>query len=739
MFHLTGEPFFFVILTLTDDDEQHINSYDQIQYLSIRDCDIKYNIYLLYSTRPKNISKNYSVRLDAFNGHSLKHRASWLFSIQFSFLPVHRMALQITIPTETVKTCLYDCGEHGQCQKYENIDRYFCRCDSGWHGSSCNISYACNCANNSLCIGPSICLCPLEKFGPRCYIDRNICQSDTCMNNGTCVSSDIRISEYNITCICPIGFSGIRCEYTDTQIHIKFRQIPIPSNILIHFIEIFYGNQSKPHIRTSSFKKIGLYQNSVMITRAVPFHIMLAELSKKYYLAVLQEVFIPSSIISTEVSKSHRCFHIDELLNDSSINLHYIRRIKYYHVPCQERPDLACFYDATQICLCNIYQHANCFEFDHNMSYSCRETNYCENDGQCFRDSLHCSTTSACLCKDCYHGSRCQFSTTSYSISLDIILGYHIFPNVNIKDQPVVVLISITLTMIIALAGFLSSLLSIFTFRSKDLRQVGCGIYMLWSSVASLLTMMMFVFKVWHLIILQMELITDRSYMKISCNSVDFLLRVFLTTNDWLNACVAIERVTTIIQGTSFDKKKSKRLSKFIIGFVVLFILGTSLQDPIHRHLTYDEEEKRIWCTTKYSKSIHTFDSIMIILHFLLPFVINFISALIIISVVTRKRSKTQRHLSYKQQFKKQFNEHRHLIISPCIFVIVAWPRLIISFLFSCLKSTRNPWIFLIGYFVSFVPSTLGFVVFILPSNMYKKEFKKRVKHAQRKIQIRCT
>ncbi len=112
------------------------------------------------------------------------------------------MALKIIIPAKPMKTCLLNCGINGQCLKYENNDKYFCHCNNGWSGPQCNRRYDCNCSLDSVCIGPSICLCNLEKFGPRCYLDRNLCKSDSCANGGTCLSSDIRITEDKITCIC---------------------------------------------------------------------------------------------------------------------------------------------------------------------------------------------------------------------------------------------------------------------------------------------------------------------------------------------------------------------------------------------------------------------------------------------------------------------------------------------------------------------------------------------------------
>ena len=209
-----------------------------------------------------------------------------------------------------------------------------------------------------------------------------------------------------IICICQDGFSGANCEYRTTRIDVTFRDVSIPYSILIHFIEVFDETYSQSNSRTSAFKKIGIYEDSVTIYRNPPFHIMFLELFDNYYLTLLQQTSQASTNISTDVISAHRCLAIHELFNRSVVELHLIRRIKFYHLPCQQRPDLACFYDNSQICLCNLHQHANYFEFDHEMMYNCRDVNYCENEGRCFQDNPYCPATIACLCMECYHGSR---------------------------------------------------------------------------------------------------------------------------------------------------------------------------------------------------------------------------------------------------------------------------------------------------------------------------------------------
>jgi hypothetical protein len=56
--------------------------------------------------------------------------------------------------------------------------------------------------------------------------------------------------------------------------------------------------------------------------------------------------------------------------------------------------------------------------------------------------------------------------------------------------------------------------------------------------------------------------------------------------------------------------------------------------------------------------------------------------------------------------------------------ILLSFPRLVISFMKGCMRSAREPWFHLIGYFVSFIPSMLTFFVFVLPSKHYKKEFR---------------
>ncbi|CAF4284480.1 unnamed protein product, partial [Rotaria sordida] len=90
---------FQIIILLIDEQRQISSYYEQITYVPKRDCDTKFNLYVLYPDRPKNFSTNYSIHIDIFDKISLTYLASWYLSIPFQFLPVNRIATQLFIPS----------------------------------------------------------------------------------------------------------------------------------------------------------------------------------------------------------------------------------------------------------------------------------------------------------------------------------------------------------------------------------------------------------------------------------------------------------------------------------------------------------------------------------------------------------------------------------------------------------------------------------------------------------------
>lgn len=738
---------FLIVISLIDQSvERTIHSSQQITFASIRDCQRKFNVYLLYTTRSKQATKQYAIHIDIYEQISFIHRGSFLFPIEFPFLPITRMALELIIPPPPTPSngCFRTRCIHGRCIQYANQpnSETFCLCQTGWSGKYCNISHQCTCSPDSHCIGilsnnRSLCVCPLDRYGDRCLLENTICQSQAnihCLNGGLCVPNNRYRTNEKFFCICPHGFTGERCEISTTTLSVSFdRRIRLPAAILVHFVQVF---SHAPPENGSTYKTIPISRRSVMINWPRPFHIAFIKFpNHEHYLLVVQRDAKQSVNINRTINPSDRCPFIGEIFNETMAQLHLLRRIKYYHLACErDSKTSSCFYDEDHFCLCDDFsgqRQANCLEYDYRKQFDCFGQSSCLNDAQCLQDSQLCPTTSVCICSGCFYGTLCQFDVKSYDLSLDPILGYYIQQHLAIRNQPHVVLITMLITVLMTVAGFLNTGLSFITFKNSSARETGCGYYLFSSSIVGTFLTVIFASKYWILIMTQINYVTNRSFLYFQCVTVDFLLRVFLSVDQWLQACVAIERGVTSMKGTSFDRRKSIRLAKVVIPMLLVVLAGTSIHEPIHRRLIDEdtEDQRRIWCVVRYSRQLQLFNLFIYVLHFLVPFTINLASATLIIFITARRRPNASNHQTSRQLLLKQFQQHRHLFVSPLLLVILTLPRVIIAFTVSCMKSADQSWLYLSAYFSSFLPPMLTFAIFVLPSVHYKEVFVHAVNH----------
>jgi hypothetical protein len=205
---------------------------------------------------------------------------------------------------------------------------------------------------------------------------------------------------------------------------------------------------------------------------------------------------------------------------------------------------------------------------------------------------------------------------------------------------------------------------------------------------------------------------------------------LFLYFDSWLNACVAIERAINVSKGIHFNKDSSKRIAQWIIIMLPFCIMVSLIHEPLYRELFVykadkDESDRLVWCVTRYSDSIQNYNTAILYFHIVAPFVANLFSALFIIFGTARQRSTTQTRQTYREHVQEQFREHKQLVISPILLLILASPRLIIVLLSGCVNVSRNLWLYLFAYFISFTPSLFIFVIFVLPSDLYKKNIER--------------
>jgi len=73
------------------------------------------------------------------------------------------------------------------------------------------------------------------------------------------------------------------------------------------------------------------------------------------------------------------------------------------------------------------------------------------------------------------------------------------------------------ITMIMFVVGLVNGIFSLVTFLNKEPRKIGCGIYLLASSITSLLTIGMFTIKFWSVLLIEMYAPVSSFIIRMDC------------------------------------------------------------------------------------------------------------------------------------------------------------------------------------------------------------------------------
>ncbi|CAF3343249.1 unnamed protein product [Rotaria sp. Silwood2] len=189
----------------------------------------------------------YSVHFDVFSletNNTIQELGSWYYPIYFDYLPGFRLAVILRFPfwfgNETYNPCLKNnCNENSTCMPIFNQNNsYYCSCNSGFYGKYCQMyEHRCEsyCSSDALCrfddinINDPHCICPLGRFGPRCYLKYDDCHSNPCLSDGTChLTYDIS-GERSYLCTCSKGYFGNRCQYKKLSVTIDLNMPQVSS------------------------------------------------------------------------------------------------------------------------------------------------------------------------------------------------------------------------------------------------------------------------------------------------------------------------------------------------------------------------------------------------------------------------------------------------------------------------------------------------------------------------------
>jgi hypothetical protein len=134
-------------------------------------------------------------------------------------------------------------------------------------------------------------------------------------------------------------------------------------------------------------------------------------------------------------------------------------------------------------------------------------------------------------------------------------------------------------------------------------------------------------------------------------------------------------------------------------------------------------------CVINYlGSTISTYNRINVLIHYFVPFLIQFLSITALITQITRSRVRTagrNNESTFLNTLKKKFQMYKDLYIIPTIIIFSSLPQIIFSFTYACteLKEAWQRYTLLVTYFLSYLPQTLGFLLYVLPSKKYTEDF----------------
>jgi hypothetical protein len=202
----------------------------------------------------------YSIHFDAYslprNISPAEELGSWHYPVYFDFLPSHRLAPVIKFPSwlNTLDPCRgVICPLNSICRPVFNSKKdnssttsYYCSCQSGFYGKNCELyEPECNryCSSDSICqpnkrgrlsntLNP-FCVCPLGRFGARCNLRYDACDSNPCLNNGTCHVTYDPSGERPFSCFCSQFFDGYRCEHEKMSIRVDIVNLTVTEQVAV--------------------------------------------------------------------------------------------------------------------------------------------------------------------------------------------------------------------------------------------------------------------------------------------------------------------------------------------------------------------------------------------------------------------------------------------------------------------------------------------------------------------------
>ena len=702
--HRTDIPAILNVLVALVHNESQIVDH-QYMYDVAKDEPKKYQIYLLYPRlKPTG---TFSVRFEAYESTQLW--GLWEYPISpLDFLPVFLMAKVLRFPAQVppARCSANPCLNQGTCFTANN-EKSVCFCPRGWQGKRCELrANQTKCAPNALARAEHVCICPNGYFSPHCLVRRSKCENaPRCPQNGSCHPMPHHPPD-NYVCIC----DRYECQKTSILLLIH-RNTSISSPFLIQLLKV---SSDYPVIRkrillhpATNFptqRYIRTYAQRNLTETPPEIGVLLTFESLKYQVnSRFHSLYMRCASGSRNVTvdldvEPQQCRRLHDNEYSSTKNVLKI---------CGTSTDESCYLWMNYLCTCATTEteRHNCIYYDERQT-SC---SYCYNQGYCVQGDLYNSSDFVCVCPRCASGDLCQDAPGKFSISFEYLFAKTQWGRYHFLVPSVFLICAITLNN-----------LCLLTFTHPQARQSGTGIYLLLLSIVNQLIFINLFLCVLYLYFLE-RIVFSETINRFLCQTLSYSMSCLYFITLWLMAFITVDRAAAANYPQYFRRLGRPRVA-VLLSILTSALVFTSMHPQIKlykliRHPLHDYHS----CIRQIQADENEYTHYIQLLHQILPFIINLIAALLIILAISRSKARAH-HLTARYAFQKQISKRKDLVIGPVICFITELPQVVLIFLDTC-NYQSNIWFldfFLAAFYVSFVPQLALFLLYLLPSPLYK-------------------
>jgi hypothetical protein len=307
-----------------------------------------------------------------------------------------------------------------------------------------------------------------------------------------------------------------------------------------------------------------------------------------------------------------------------------------YHQICILNQTRLCFRDDVYLCICaENHSRVECFNYDDQLD----RCEHCLNNGLCLQGSPHRSNDFVCLCPECHSGQQCQFSTKSFSFTLDQLFSPDLLSHQRQTTTIALLILFCLFTFLLALSN---NIFSFVTLRHDCCLRHGVGHYLLWMSIINQLSLTLLTARLLHLMLILTGFRSSPLVNALFCKLLSYLLTCVTRLSYWLPSFVALERVyTTVFLNKQWFRRP--HIARSLMLLTLGLILVSTVDELVFvKSFISIADGNSAMCVIEYPSSRRSMwiliHQVVSVSHFLFPLLINLCSTLTITSIIIKNK-----------------------------------------------------------------------------------------------------